>query len=241
MDATPKGPPVPPTPDILSPLFSRRISDLNARVSLDAPHRRQRCRRISRHPFLDAPHTTGASVRPSSSSYTCLDDLSPIFRKLKRSPILRSRDSDNNQPVRPRKLAIVTINRGASILTSVRTNRSRCLLIRTIVAETRTKRTRTNLEKLNTLFSSTGDKEFFTLFYIPRRSRRSRSTFHAFYTISIAIHRRDDQVLLRSGIISAKHIYRLRPKAPKFELQPNRPRKQCRAAPPRDPCKVSAY
>ncbi|XP_046141512.1 phospholipid-transporting ATPase ID isoform X5 [Osmia bicornis bicornis] len=235
MDATPKGPPVPPTPDILSPLFSRRISDLNVRVSLDALHRRQRCRRISRHPFLDAPHTTGASVHPSSSSYTCLDDLSP---KLKRSTILYSHDSDNNQPVRPRKLAIIQINRGASILTSKRTSRSWCLLIRTIVFETRTKRTRTNLEKLNTLFSSTGDKAFFTLFYIPRRSRRSRSTFHAFYTISIAKHRRADQVLLRSGIISAKHIYRLRPKAPNFELQPNRPRKQCRAALPRDLCKV---
>lgn len=90
MDITPKGPPVPPTPDILSPLSCRGISDLSVvAVPLHrALRHRQRCRISSRrHPSLLL--RTSSSLRSFPSSPTCLDPLRPLCPAVERSPIRR--------------------------------------------------------------------------------------------------------------------------------------------------------
>lgn len=238
MDATPKGPSVSPTSDILSSLSSCRISDLNVRAPYSALYRPQRSRRISRHPLLDARRTTKTTAYASSLSYTCLN-LSRLFCcKLKQLPILYLHVLDNNnQPVRSRKLNIRIKNR--RIATSK--SRSRYWCPKTIAGSTKTAlRTRNNIETFATILNSWNrdKKSFFTLVFTPRRSCRK---FDAFFIIQIAKRFKVEKVLLTDVTFYVKHIYRLRPKAPNSELQPNRSRKQCRAALPRVLCKVSNY
>lgn len=243
MDATPKGPPVPPTPDILSPLFSRRISDLNVRAPFSALHQRpQRSRRISRHPTLDARRTTETTAHVASSlSYTCLNFSRLFRRKLKQLPILYLHvlDSNNNhQPVRSRKSNIRILG-VASALTSRNHTRFRCPLARTTVgSETTAPRTGENATTPAITISQSPNegsrRSFFTPVFTPRRSCRR---FDAFFTRPAAKRLQAVEVLLTGVASRAKHIYRLRPKAPNSELQPNRSRKQCRAALPRVLCK----
>lgn len=241
MDATPKGPPVPPTPDILSPLFSRGISDLNAGASFCAPYRRQRCRRISRHTSLDARRTTEATAYAPSSSFTCLN-FSRLFRcKLKLLPILCLR-VPKNQPVRTRKSNVATED-GTPTLTTYKSSRSWC---RSAVTTVRTRTSLSSSSKTKRAYlpiatihhRSNGDsKPFFTLGFTPRPPC---PTFDAFSTTpTVNQCRRAGKVLLKGVTYPVKHIYRLRPKAPNSELQPNRLREQCRAALPRVLCKVS--
>lgn len=89
MDTTPKGPPVPPTPDILSPLSRRGISDLSVvAVSRRALRRRQRCRiSNTRHPSLLL--RTSSSLKSFPSSPTCLDPLRPLCPAVERPSIRR--------------------------------------------------------------------------------------------------------------------------------------------------------
>ena len=250
MDATPKGPPVPPTPDILSPLFSRRISDLNVRAPFSALHQRsQRSRRISRHPTLDARRTTGTTAHVASSlSYTCLNFSSLFRRKLKQLPILYLHVLDNNnnhhhhhQPVRSRKSNVRPLG-VASVLTSRNHTRFRYPLATTISVGSETTDPRTGEKAATPVTISQSPNEgsrrsFFTPVFTPRRLCRR---FDAFFTRPAAKRPQAVEVLLTGVASRAKHIYRLRPKAPNSELQPNRSRKQCRAALPRVLCKVSS-
>lgn len=239
MDATPKGPPVPPTPDILSPLFSRRISDLNVRAPFFVLHRPQRSRRISRHPSLDARRTTEATAYASSLSYTCLNFSRLFRRKLEQLPNLYFHTLDNNnQPVYS-KLNIPAKDRRVSILKLKNHYRSWSPWARTIVSSrTTASGTRTNVKAFATILLSLNRdrRSFFTLVFTPRRSCHK---FDAFFTIPVAKRFRAEKVLLTGVTFRVKHIYGLRPKAPNSELQPNRPRKQCRAVPLRVLCKVS--
>lgn len=242
MDATPKGPPVPPTPDILPSLFSRGISDLNVTASFRGQHRR---RRISRHPSLDARRKTEATAHASSSSFTCLNFSRLFRRKLKQLPILYLRRVASSQPVQARNLTTVTLNGPP---TTEKRSRSWCSSARTTVGTTalRTKRDPARIPTISSLLSSSGVRRpFFTPVFTPRPPSR---TFDAFSTTPVASEERGsrrtkEEVLLLTGVVSfrAKHIHRLRPETPKSKSQPNRrPRKQCRAALPRVLCKVSA-
>ena len=254
MDATPKGPPVPPTPDILSSLFSRRISDLNVRTPFSAQHQRpQRSRRISRHPTLDARRTTETTAHVASSlSFTCLNFSRLFRRKLKQLPILylhvldnnninNNNNNNNNQPVRSRKSNVQPLG-VVSVLTSRNHIRFRCPLARTTVGSgtTAPRRTGENATTRVTISQSPNEgsrRSFFTPVFTPRRSCRK---FDAFFTRPAAKRLQVVEVLLTGVTFRAKHIYRLRPKAPNSELQPNRSRKQCRAALPHVLCKVSS-
>ncbi|KOC69521.1 hypothetical protein WH47_05464, partial [Habropoda laboriosa] len=231
MDATPKGPSVPPTPDILLPLFSRRISNLNVRAPFIVLHPRQRSRRISgRTSPLDAPRTTETTTYASSLSYTCLNFSRIFHRKLKQFPILQYHHvhGDIGEPVRSRKKNDLKNYTGTTTTSSILTSRnaSRSWYVPTYAG---------------IIFSTYGgSKSFFTHTFTPRRSCRK---FDAFFTTPVvANRRRAGKVLLRGVTFHAKHIHRLllRPKAPNYELQPNRPRKQCRAVLPRVLCKVSS-
>lgn len=238
MDATPKGPPVPPTPDILSSLFSRGISDLNL------TRRGQRYRRLSgHHPSLDAGRTTEttAYASPSSSSCTCLYRLSRC---------------ETNQPTRPR---------GPSRVPKIRPGRRRGSNVVVITLESDSTATREKSEENHNSFrcrsgsgtrrpaSDHGTSTILTiLLYLPSTAdrRTTRSTFFtpvftprpkchafdAFYTTTPADdqpHRARKLRLLRGVDFPVKHIYRLRPEAPNSVPQPNRTREQCRAALPR--------
>lgn len=88
MDTTPKGPPVPPTPDILSPLSRRGISDLSIVLvpPRQALRRRQRCRISSRRPPSLLSRTSSSLT--SFPSPTCLDPLRPLC-PAERPPIRR--------------------------------------------------------------------------------------------------------------------------------------------------------
>lgn len=242
MDATPKGPPVPPTPDILSPLFSRRISDLNARAPFFALHCPQRSRRISRHPTLDACRTKETAAYASSLSYTCLNFSRLFRRKLKQLPILYLHVADNNnQLLGTRKSNIRSNGKTILIAISRRYTGSWCPLARTTVdSRTTALVARNNVTAHVTVsqLSNGSRRSFFTLVFTPRRTCRK---FDAFFTKSVAKSLRAEEVLLTGVTSRAKHIYKLRPKAPNSELQPNRPHKQCRAALPRVLCKVSDY
>lgn len=90
MDTTPKGPPVPPTPDILSSLSRRGISDLSiVLVPPSQPLRRhQRCRISSRRP-PSLILRTSSSLTSFPSSPTCLDPLRPLCPVIERPPIHR--------------------------------------------------------------------------------------------------------------------------------------------------------
>ncbi|XP_043584122.1 phospholipid-transporting ATPase ID isoform X2 [Bombus pyrosoma] len=239
MDATPKGPPVPPTPDILSPLFSRRISDLNARAPFFVLHCPQRSRRISRHPTLDACRTKETAAYTSSLSYTCLNFSRLFRRKLKQLPILYLHIVDNNnQLLETRKSNIRSKDKTILITISRKYTGSWCPLARTTVdSRTTALAARNNVTAHVTVsqLSNGSRRSFFTLVFTPRRTCRK---FDAFFTKSVAKRLRAEEVLLTGVTSRAKHIYRLRPKAPNSELQPNRPHKQCRAALPRVLCKV---
>lgn len=238
MDATPKGPSVSPTSDILSSLPSCRISDLNVRAPYSALYRPQRSRRISRHPSLDARRTTKTTTYVSSLSYTCLNFSRLFCCKLKQLPILYLHVLDNNnQPVHSQKLNIRTKNR--RIATSK--NQSRYWFPKTNASSPKTAlRTRNNIESFSTILNlwNRDRKSFFTLVFTPRRSCRK---FDAFFTTQIAKRFQVEKVLLTGVTFYVKHIYRLRPKTPNSELQPNRSHKQCRAALSRVLCKVSNY
>ncbi|XP_076377018.1 ATPase phospholipid transporting 8B isoform X4 [Megalopta genalis] len=240
MDATPKGPPVPPTPDILSSLFSRGISDLNL------TRRGQRYRRLSgHHPSLDAGRTTEttAYASPSSSSCTCL------YRFSRREP---------NRPTRPR---------GPSRVSKIGPGRRRGSIVVVIALGSGSTATRDKSEANHNSFrcrsgsgagrpaTNTGTPTILTiLLYLPSATdRRTIATgttfftpvftprlrchaFDAFYTTTPAddqSHRARKLRLLRGVDFPVKHIYRLRPEAPNSVPQPNRTREQCRAALPR--------
>lgn len=243
MDATPKGPPVPPTPDILSPLFSRRISDLNARAPFFALHCPQRSRRISRHPTLDACRTKETAAYASSLSYTCLNFSRLFRRKLKQLPNLYLHVVDNNNQLLGTRKSNIRSNDKTILIAISRkyTGSSWCPLARTTVDSRTTALAAGNNVTAHVTVSQLSNgsrRSFFTLVFTPRRTCRK---FDAFFTKSVAKRLRAEEVLLTGVASRAKHIYRLRPKAPNSELQPNRPHKQCRAALPRVLCKVSDY
>lgn len=87
MDTTPKGPPIPPTPDILSSLSRRGISDLSIVVVplRQVLRRHQRCRISSRRP----PSLLLRTSSSFTSSPTCLDPLRPLCPVIEKPPIRR--------------------------------------------------------------------------------------------------------------------------------------------------------
>lgn len=248
MDATPKGPPVPPTPDILSPLSSRGISDLNVTTPFTVLHRRRRhrCRRISRHPSLDARRKTETAAHASSSSFTCLCFPRLFRRKLKQLPILYLHRATNGQPVRTRKLTAAVAAGTPATLTSARVARSSCSSARTAVRRI-IRRTRgdSSVLKRSLIPSAEGGTSFFTPVFTPRPPGR---TFDAFSTTSVASEvrgsRRAVEEVLSIGVFAypAKHIYELRPETPNSQPQLHRTaREQCRGALPRVLWKVSDF
>lgn len=133
MDTTPKGPPVPPTPDILSPLSRRGISDLSIVLvpPRQALRRRQRCRISSRRPPSLLLRTSSSLT--SFPSPTCLDPLRPLCPVTERQPIRRRFFSILENKYRARRSSIAagseTIlfeDNATTLSTDHRTNRKFC-------------------------------------------------------------------------------------------------------------------
>lgn len=209
MDTTPKGPPVPPTPDILSPLSRRGISDLNviaAPPHRRALHRRQRCRISSRGPpsFL---LRTSSSLTSFLSSPTCLDTLRPLCPAVKRSPTYR------------RFLGVLkTKRRFRGSLIAAGSDKIRLKSNTTILA-----------------IDHQANEEFCTYHvFIPHQCE-----FDAYFTTTDQRHagrsHRLTAVIFRIG----EHIDRLRPQKRLTRKYSLKLREQCLAALPRGLCKVS--
>ncbi|XP_025075489.1 uncharacterized protein LOC112552994 [Pogonomyrmex barbatus] len=218
MDATPKRPPVPPTPDILSSLSRRGISDLS--VVAVSPRRalrhRQRRRISSRRPpsllFGGDCHIPKTSSKTSSlSSPTCLNFLC-LLRPAIEGPSI-SRRLFNVFGTERRA-------RGSSVAAGSET----ILFINNPTWHLNT----------TTLITRQAVREFFThRIFIPRHR-----AFDAYFTT--ADQRRAGRSFRLTAVIFriGGHIDRLRPEAPNSKVQPKaKPRKQCHAALPRGLCK----
>jgi len=222
MDAIPKGPPVPPTPDILSLLSCRGISDLS--VVAVSPHRalrrRQRHRISSRRPhsllvFGGDRHVPTKLLRTSSPlSPTCLDPLRLLYPTVEGSSI-----SHPFNILETRRRA-----RGSSVAAGSET----ILSVASLTWHLNT----------TTLIVRQKEREFFThRVFIPRQH-----VFDAYFTT--ADQRRVGRSLRLTAVIFRidRYIDRLRPQTPNSKVQPKtKPRKQCRAALPRGLCKVSDF
>lgn len=244
MDATPKGPPVPPTPDILSSIFSRGISDLNL------TRRGQRYRRLSgHHPSLDAGRATEttAYASPSSSSCTCLYRLSRCESNRPTRPRGPSR-VPKIRPGRRRGSIVVVITLGSGSTTTHKSEENHNSFRCRSGSGTRRPATNNGTPTILTILlylpsaadrriTRTTAKATRTTFFTPVFTPRPRChPFDAFYTTTPADdqpHRARKLRLLRGVDFPVKHIYRLRPEAPNSVPQPNRTREQCRAALPR--------
>lgn len=209
MDTTPKGSPVPPTPDILSPLSRRGISDLS--VVAVPPHRalrrRQRCQISSRRP-PSLLLRTSSLLTSFPSSPTCLDPLRPLCPKIKRSP------------TRYRLLCVPGTKhrvRGSFITAGSET----ILSGGDTTVLTTDRRT---------------DGEFCTHHvFIPRRRTFDAYFTTADQRRARRSHRRLTAVIFRVG----EHINKLRPQKRLTRKYSLKLREQCRAALPRGLCKVS--
>lgn len=222
MDATPKEPPVSPTPDILSSLSRRGISDLS--VVAVSPHRALRRRQHRRIPSRRPPsllvlgggdcHAPRKPLRTSSpSSPTCLDPLR-LLRPAVEGPSI-SRRLLNTLETRRR-------TRGSSVAAGSET---------ILFVDSPTWHLNTT-----TLITRQAEGDFFThRVFTPRQC-----AFNAYFTT--ADQRRAGRSLRLTDVIFHvdEYIDRLRPQAPNSKVQPKtKPREQCRAALPRGLCKVS--
>lgn len=217
MDATPKGPPVPPVPDILSSLSRRGISDLSV-VAVSprrALHHRQRRRISSRRPpsllVLGGDRTPRESTRISSpSSPTCLDPLR----------LLQPTEGPSISRRLFNVLETERLARGSSVAAGSETILS----------------VNSSTWHLNTtsLIACQTEGEFFThRVFIP-----PQPTFDAYFTT--LDQRRVGRSLRLTAVIFRVdgYIDRLRPQAPNSKVQPKiKPLKQCRAALPHGLCK----
>lgn len=221
MDATPKGPPVPPTPDILSSLSRRGISDLS--VVAVSPHRALRCRQRRRISIRRPPSlfVLGGDRRVSRKplgtssplSPTCLDPLR-LLRPAVEGPSI-SRRLFNILETRRRA-------RGSFVAAGSET-------ILSLDSPT------WHLDT-TTLITRQAAGEFFTHRIFTPRQR----AFNAYFTT--ADQRRAGRSLRLTAVIFRVdgYIDRLRPQAPNSKVQPKiKSREQCRAALPRGLCKVS--
>lgn len=211
MDATPKAPPVPPTPDILSSLSRRGISDLSA-VAV-SPHRalRQRRRISSRRPpsalfgrVSRKPLGTSSPLSP-----TCLDPLGP-------------RPAVEGPSISRRLFDILETRRCGSFVTA---GSETSLPVGSPTW---------HLNATTLITRQQAEREFFTHRVFTPRQR----AFDAYLTP--ADQRRAGRSLRLTVVIFRVdgYIDRLRPQAPNSKVQP-KPREQCRAALPRGLCKVS--
>jgi len=220
MDATPKESFVPPTPDILSSLSRRGISDLS--VIVISPHHtlyhRQRWR-ISSRKYLSLLVFDGnccASRKPSrtslSSSPTCLDSLHflhPVVEELSISH--RFFDVLKTGCCAPES----SIAAGSETILSVDSPTWHLNTTTSIIHQ--------------------AEGEFFTHRVFTSRQR----AFDAYFIISD--QRRTGRSLHLTAVIFCvdEYIDRLRPQTPNSKVQPKTKRKQCHAALPRGLCKVS--
>ncbi|KYM93554.1 hypothetical protein ALC62_15912, partial [Cyphomyrmex costatus] len=219
MDATPKEPPVPPTPDILSSLSRRGISDLNAvAVSPHRTFRRHQRHRISsrRYPSLlvfggDCCASRKHQRTSSSLSPTCLD--SPHFLR-----------HTVEEPSISRRLFNVLETGDYARESFVAADSETILSVYSP----------TWLLNTTTLIIRQAEGEFFThCVFTPR-------AFDAYFTT--ADQRRTGRSLRLTAVIFRVdgYIDRLRPQAPNSKIQPKtKLREQCRAALPRGLCKVT--
>lgn len=223
MDATPKGSPVPPTPDILSSLSRRGISDLS--VVAVSPHRALRCRQrrriSSRRPpsLLALGGDRRASRKPlgasSPLSPTCLDPLR-LLRPAVEGPSISRRPFNILETRRRARGSFVAA--GSETILPVDDPTWWHLTTTTLITRRR----------------AAGG--FFTHRIFTPRQR----AFDAYFTT--ADQRRAGRSLRLTAVIFRVdgHIDRLRPQAPNSRVQPKtKPREQCRAALPRGLCKVS--
>lgn len=229
MDATLKGPPVPSTPDILSSLSRRGISDLSVAVPRRALRHRQRRRISSRPPSL----LVLGSNRRRTRRRTSFPSASP-------SPTCLSSSS-----LRPLRLAAAEVSppptssrrRLLGILGGAERHHPRGLFV-AAGSETTTLsgncRSSREPHATTPLIART-EGEFFTHSFAPRGGGAfdARSTTARHY----AEQRR--RPLLTAVVLRVGHIDRLRPQAPNSKVQPKTLREQCRAALPRGLCKVS--
>lgn len=221
MDATPRGPPVPPTPDILSPLSRRGISDLSVAVPRRALRRRQ-SHRISKPPPLlvpggDRPTRRISSSSTSSSSLTCLDLLRP------------PRFTVDGLPTTRRLLGIKRCLRGPSVAAGSQTFPYKGRHSAWYRREPRLDSTTSNAR---------AGGEFFTHVFTSRRHR----AFDAYFTTTdVGRHRAGRSPRLTIVIFRVGHIDRLRPQPPNLKVQPKTISEQCRAALPHGLCKVSDF
>lgn len=236
MDATPKGPTVPPTPDILSSLSRRGISDLSVALPRRALRRRQR-RRISPPSLLvlggdrSRRRTRGTSSSPTSS-HTCLSSaLRPLRSAVESSPPSPRRLLFSILGVESRQSQGLSVAAGSETTILSGNCRRACCPSRDSDITTAT----TTITTTTTSIVRTKG-EFFTHAFAPRRrafDARSTTAHHA-------DQRRDGRSLrLTAVILRVGHIDRLRPQAPNSKVQPKTLREQCRAALPRGLCKVS--
>jgi len=221
MDATPKEPPVPPTPDILSSLSRRGISDLSvvAVSSRRALRRRQRRRISSRRPpsLLVLGGDRHAPRKPPGTSFptspTCLDPFH-FLRPAVEGPSISRRLFNVLETRRSARGSAVAA--GSETILSV-DNPTRHLNATTLIARQT-------------------EGEFFTYRFFTPRQR----VFDAYFTT--ANQRRAGRSLRLTAVIFRVdgYIDRLRPQTPNSKVQPKtKPREQCRAVLPRGLCKVS--
>lgn len=215
MDAILKGPPAPPTPDILSSLSRRGISDLIVAVPPRRALRRIANRRppsslarvgVSHRPRRSTSSTSSTSSS-SSSSPTCLDPLRLAESPTSCRPFLGTERRARGSSV---AAGSETILSGGGLAWHPATT---------------------------TLTGRRAKGEFFTHRIFTSRRR----AFDAYFTIidqrrAGRSHRLTAAFIFRVG----GHIDRLRPQAPNWKVQPRtKLREQCRAALPRGLCKVS--
>lgn len=221
MDATPKEPPVPPTPDILSSLSRRGISDLSV-VAVSprrALRRRQRRRISSRKPpsLLVLGGDRRALRKPSgtsSPSPTCLDPLH-FLRLAVEGPSISRRLFNVLETGRHA--------RGSSVAAGSET-------ILSVGSPTWHLNTTTLIARDQT------EGEFFTYRVFTSRQR----AFDAYFTTADQRHAGRSLRLTADIFRVDGYIDRLRPQAPNSKVQPKtKLREQCRAALPRGLCKVS--
>lgn len=221
MDATPKEPSVPPTPNILSSLSRRGISDLS--VVTVSPHRllyRRQRRRISSRRYLSLLFFSSGdrcarkpSRTSSPSSPTCLDPLHSLRPAVEKSLISRHFFNvlETGRCTPESSVAV-----GSETILSV---------------DNPTWHLNTT-----TLIIRQAEGKFFTHRVFTPRQR----AFDAYFTT--ADQRRAGRSLHLTAVIFRVdgYIDRLRPQTPNSKVQPKiKPRKQCHAALPRGLCKVS--
>lgn len=222
MDATPKGPPVPPTPDILSPLSRRGISDLSVAAPRCALQRHRIPRPLPSFVHGGNRRTRRTPLSPSPSSPTCLDLLLLL---------------------RPLRLAaegslLLPTSRLLRVLGAKRRPRGSSVAAGSETIPRSGDPARRRLEPpVNPAARAEGN--FFTRVFTPRRL----AAFDAYFTRARAEQRRavGRPLRLTAAVLRVGHIDRFRPQAPNSRLQPKTLREQCRAALPRGLCKVSDH